>query len=87
MENLEAMARLATRQGYLEMRMKEMKKRIDAGDSPESIREELKKCLSESLVIGEKLAVHYRAREKIVAKADAIRKKEVKEAAKENSKR
>jgi len=85
MENLEEMAKLAVRQGYLEMRMKELRVKIDAGEPPVPIREELKRCLDESVIIGEKLAVRYRARERVVARAKASRVKAVKEAAKENA--
>ena len=85
MENLEEMAKLAVRQGYLNMRMKGMRARIDAGEPPAPIREELKRCLSESLAIEEKLSVHFRARERVVARPEAGRRRAVKEAAKENA--
>ena len=83
MENLERMAELAVMQGYFDRRMKELKVRLDAGEPPEPLREEFKKCLAESQAIGEKLAVYYQSREAKVRRMAASHVKAVKLAAKE----
>ena len=85
MENLEEMAQLAVRQGFLDMRMKELKARLDGGEAPEPLREEFKKCFEESQRISERLALHYQRREKALLRLKTKRVKEVKSAAKENA--
>ena len=85
MENLEKMAEIAVRQGFLDMRMKELKARMDAGESPEPLREEFRKCLEESQRIGERLATHYRSRESRLLHLKKSHVREVKSAAKENA--
>jgi hypothetical protein len=85
MENLEKMAELAVLQGYLDRRMKELKARMDSGESPEPLREEFRKCLEESQRIGERLAFHYRSKENKLRTLKAKHVKAVKEAAKENA--
>jgi len=85
MENLEKMAELAVLQGYLDRRMKELKARMDSGESPEPLRAEFKKCLEESQRIGEKLAFHQKSRELRLQKMTASHVKAVKKAAKEKA--
>ena len=84
-ENLEKMAEMAVLQGYLDKRMKELKVRLDAGESPEPLREEFKKCLAESQAIGERLAYYYQSRNAKMRKMTARHVKEVKKAARENA--
>ena len=83
MENLERMAELAVLQGYLDRRMKELKARLDAGESPEPLREEFKKCLAESQRIGEKLAFYYKSRNVKLQRMKTSHVKAVKKAARE----
>ena len=85
MENLEKMAELAVLQGYLDKRMKELKVRLDAGEPPEPLREEFRKCLAESQTIGERLAMHYRSRETRLQRMKARHVKQVKSVAKEHA--
>lgn len=84
-ENLEKMAEMAVMQGYLDRRMKELKVRLDAGEPPEPLREEFKKCLAESQRIGERLAIHCKSREVKMRRAAASHVKDVKKAARENA--
>ena len=85
MENLEKMAEIAVLQGYLDRRMKELKARMDAGEPPEPLREEFRKCLEESQRIGERLAIHYRSRENKLQQLKKSHVRGVKSAAKENA--
>ena len=84
-DNLEKMAEIAVLQGYLDNRMKELKARMDAGESPEPLRAEFKKCLEESQRIGERLAMHYRSRSAKLQRMTASHVKAVKKAAKEKA--
>ncbi len=84
-ENLEKMAELAVLQGFLDRRMKELKVRLDAGESPEPLREEFKKCLAESQTIGERLALHYQSRNAKMRRMTASHVKAVKKTAMEHA--
>jgi len=84
-ENLEKMAEMAVLQGYLDKRMKELKVRLDAGEPPEPLREEFKKCLVESKSIGERLAYYYQSRNAKMLRMTASHVKAVKKTAKEHA--
>ena len=85
MENLEKMAEMAVLQGYLDKRMKELKVRLDAGEPPEPLREEFKKCLAEPQAIGEKLAFYYQSRNAKMRRMTTSHVKAVKRSANEHA--
>jgi hypothetical protein len=85
MEENERMAELAVRQGFLEQRMKALRGRMEAGEAPEPLRGEFRKCFEESERIALRLAEYYQARERKLHRLEAKRRKVVKETAKENA--